>query len=116
MQLGRFNTRNDALTYLIIRMSMKPKAFEKYRIGDKLEITWLDTNSPEKDSWFHEDDFVGSKNVMKIKSLSFYFGIKGKFVNIASDRMQADPGEFNLLINRRLSIPLGCITRVKKIK
>jgi hypothetical protein len=53
---------------------------------------------------------------MKIKSLSFYFGVEGKFVNIAADLMQANRDEYDLLINRRLSIPLGCITKVRKIK
>lgn len=95
---------------------MKAKAFKKFKYGDQIEITWMDTNSPTKDCWFSEDDFIDSENIMKIKSLSFYFGIMGKFVNLAADRMQADPEEYDLIINRRLSIPLGCITKVKKIK
>lgn len=95
---------------------MKPKAFKKFKIGDQIEITWLDTNSPLNDGWGQEDSFIGSSNIMKIKSLSFYFGVKDKFINIAADRMQADPEVYNLLTNRRLSIPLGCITKVKKIK
>jgi len=92
---------------------MKSKDFKKFKIGDRIEIIWLDSSSPRNDGWYLENDFIGSKAEMRIKTTSYFYGIERKHINIAADKMIDK--KYDIMVNKRLSIPLGCIEKVRKI-
>ena len=92
---------------------MKAKDFKKFKIGDKMEIIWVDPSSPRNDGWFPEIEYIGSKTEMRVKSTSYFYGVEDKHLNIAADKMIDQ--KYDIMVNRRLSIPLGCIKKVKKI-
>jgi len=89
------------------------KDFNELKIGDLIEVIWLDTNTPIKDGWTPAKKYIGSNTKMKIHSVSYFFGIKEGQLNIAADKMIDK--KYDPLINRRMSIPLGCIEKVRKI-
>ncbi len=92
---------------------MKLKSFPKLKISDRIEITWLDSNTQIKNGWDNAEEFVKENTKMRIKSLSYFYGIVDNQLNIAADRIIGK--KYTTLINRKMTIPLGCIEKVRKI-
>ena len=91
---------------------MTKKYFKKFKIGQRIEVTWLDSNTRIKEEWADAEEFTKENSKMIIKSVSYFYGIVGKQLNIASDKMIDK--KYVILINRKMTIPLGCVIKVRK--
>ncbi len=87
----------------------------KLKKGNRIEITWLDSNNPEPNHWTQEDKFQKRNPRVTICSCCYFQGMRKGFVNTSADR-SLDNGKFELLVNRMLSIPVGCIVKVRKLR
>ena len=92
---------------------MKSKNFKKFKIGQRIEVTWLDSNTRIREEWADAKEFTKENSKMTIKSASYFYGIVDKQLNIAADKI-ADK-QYITLINRKMTIPIGCIIKVRKI-
>lgn len=87
----------------------------KLKKNDKIEITWLDSNNPEPQCWTREDEFLERDPRVKISSCCYYLGRRKGFINTSADRSR-DNAEFEPLVNRMLSIPVGCVVKVRRLR
>jgi len=85
----------------------------KLKIGDLVEVTWFDSSTADVNGWQREDELIDNEILMEIKTASYFYGRVKDHINLAADRTVSE--EYRKLINRRLSIPLGCITNIRKI-
>ncbi len=85
----------------------------KLKIGDLIEVTWLDSSTADINGWQCAEEFVDNEILMEIRTTSYFYGRKKDHINVAADKTSSE--EYTKLINRRLSIPLGCITSIRKL-
>jgi len=88
--------------------------FPTLKMGDVIEVTWLDSNTKHHGGWEKEVDFFHEDTNLVIKSVSFFIGEKDGSIKLAADRF-AMIG-FETEINRTMTIPVGCIMTLKKLK
>jgi len=85
----------------------------KLKIGDLIEVAWLDSSTTDVNGWQCEDEFIENEILMEVKTVSYFYGRVKGHINLAADKTLSK--EYKKLINRRLSIPLGCIMNIRKI-
>lgn len=86
--------------------------YPNLKIGDRIEIYWLDSASAS--GWSDETAFQTEHGSARIKSTGYFLGITNDSVQLVGDR-QYNEG-YTPRINRGISIPVGCIEKILKLR
>jgi len=78
-----------------------------------VEIRWIDSSSHPENVWRREDEYLTEKPA-RIRTLGYVIGVKESHIVIAGDR--GDNKGFVTMINRCMTIPVGCIKSIRVIK
>lgn len=86
----------------------------KLKVGDKVLVEWIDSFTPNHSDWMDGeglDDHLRTN--LAILTLGFYVGQDKRFLHLCATVGMAD-GEISGYLNP-LTIPVGCIEKVKKL-
>ena len=98
---------------VITKNSLYMKKLPKLKEGDLIEVIWFDAFTEESNPWTSPDD-AKSVNRLIAYSVGFFVTIKKDLIRIVADRL-AECGNI-ICINRWMTIPLGCVIKVRKLK
>ena len=86
----------------------------KLKAGDRIEVTWLDSNCPMDKVWHTEEDVQEwEDSAIKLHSIGYYRGKHKGYFNMYGDFYKGDG--IKDMFSRIQAIPVGCIKKVKKL-
>lgn len=86
----------------------------KIETGDLIEVMWIDANSPRSCFWMTEGELADRLPRMEIRSVGYFFREIDEYLVMKGDMSDSD--EYEKVINRVFSIPVGCITEIHRLK
>lgn len=85
----------------------------RLRVGDLIEVVWVDANSPHPSVWINLSDLIERDPAMRIRSAGYFVDRRDGYLAMAGDR--SDSEDYEDAVNRVFFIPVGCIEGVRKV-
>jgi len=85
----------------------------KIKVGDCIEIEWIDSNSPHPTAWICPKDLILRNPVMRIFLVGYFFYKREGYLCITGDKAISE--DFVDVLNRVFYIPFGCIKSIRKL-